>query len=259
MTLSGAFGRAKSASTSGSSVSTTDSNSSTSKPLLDMLSDAVSTSEFIILKDNIYTDYYSTQQGIENGKTYKPRGSRMEFITNFSKKLSSRLRRDETGESDENNTPSISSPMATHLGPGENDKLAYPESKLMSRVADRLPSPTDVRYEEIDSAQNKQHHAESISIVEAAINITSQEKVLTEEEVQDFWVSVEITGMLHNRQELSDSAIDVAFIIDNGYYVSKQCLQRALDAVMGALQLLDQGDKVALYTSHCTHGPITGT
>jgi hypothetical protein len=45
----------------------------------------------------------------------------------------------------------------------------------------------------------------------------------------------------------------------NSYYVSKECLGRALDTVTSALYHLSRGDRVALYTTHCTHNTVTGT
>ncbi|KAJ4359101.1 hypothetical protein N0V95_002495 [Ascochyta clinopodiicola] len=54
------------------------------------------------------------------------------------------------------------------------------------------------------------------------------------------------------------NTIDVIFIIDNAYYVSRECLGSALDAVNSALNHLDRGDRVALYTTHCTHRSVTG-
>jgi hypothetical protein len=42
------------------------------------------------------------------------------------------------------------------------------------------------------------------------------------------------------------------------YYVSKECLSRALDAVNNTLYHLDRGDRVALYATHCTHQSVTG-
>ncbi|KAL1594541.1 hypothetical protein SLS60_010301 [Paraconiothyrium brasiliense] len=91
------------------------------------------------------------------------------------------------------------------------------------------------------------------------VNILSEVKLLESGQNQEFWASVEIEGVLHNRRELADSTIDVVFIVDNGYYVSKDCLTRALEAATGALHQLDRGDRVALYTTHCTHGSIAST
>jgi hypothetical protein len=43
------------------------------------------------------------------------------------------------------------------------------------------------------------------------------------------------------------------------YYTSKNCLDKALDAVNNALWHLQEGDRLALYTTNCTHHPISGT
>lgn len=45
---------------------------------------------------------------------------------------------------------------------------------------------------------------------------------------------------------------------ESRYYVTKACLGKALDAVNGALYHLDRGDRLALYTTHCTHHTVTG-
>jgi len=42
------------------------------------------------------------------------------------------------------------------------------------------------------------------------------------------------------------------------YYVTKPCLAKALEAVHCALFHLDRGDRLALYTTHCTHHYVTG-
>lgn len=58
-----------------------------------------------------------------------------------------------------------------------------------------------------------------------------------------------------------------AFLLDfhglrltfSSYYVSKDCLARSLEAATGGLHRLGQGDRVALYTTHCTHGSVAST
>lgn len=40
--------------------------------------------------------------------------------------------------------------------------------------------------------------------------------------------------------------------------MTRACLEKALDAVNGALYNLDRGDRVALYSTHCTHHAISG-
>jgi hypothetical protein len=42
------------------------------------------------------------------------------------------------------------------------------------------------------------------------------------------------------------------------YYVTKECLEKAIDAVDGALYYLQRGDRLALYSTHCTHTTVTG-
>ncbi|KAF2690073.1 hypothetical protein K458DRAFT_426908 [Lentithecium fluviatile CBS 122367] len=129
---------------------------------------------------------------------------------------------------------------------------------LIAMGADRLPSPFE----------NRDEHAESAELtideyipttMRAAIRIMPETKLLRAQEQQDMWVAVEISGGLHNRHALADSAIDIVFVIDNGYYISKDCLTRATDTVTSALCHLTRGDRVALYTTHCTHGPVSST
>jgi hypothetical protein len=43
------------------------------------------------------------------------------------------------------------------------------------------------------------------------------------------------------------------------YYTSKNCLSQALDAVNDALRHVREGDRIALYTTNCTHHPMSGT
>jgi hypothetical protein len=42
------------------------------------------------------------------------------------------------------------------------------------------------------------------------------------------------------------------------YYVTKECLERATDAVNGALFHMRRGDRLALYTTHCVHNTVNG-
>jgi hypothetical protein len=42
------------------------------------------------------------------------------------------------------------------------------------------------------------------------------------------------------------------------YYVTKDCLEKAADAVNGALYHIRRSDRLALYTTHCTHNTVTG-
>jgi hypothetical protein len=42
------------------------------------------------------------------------------------------------------------------------------------------------------------------------------------------------------------------------YYVTTECLDKATDAVNGALYDLRRGDRLTLYTTHCAHNDVTG-
>jgi hypothetical protein len=43
------------------------------------------------------------------------------------------------------------------------------------------------------------------------------------------------------------------------YYVSDACLAHALETVTSALYYMGRSDRVAVYTTHCTHASVTGT
>ena len=47
------------------------------------------------------------------------------------------------------------------------------------------------------------------------MRIFSEVTQLSQDEQQEFWIAVEIEGALHNRMPLTDSALDVVFLIDN--------------------------------------------
>ena len=51
--------------------------------------------------------------------------------------------------------------------------------------------------------------------VKAVVKIISEIKVLSNTE-QDFWVSVQIEGALHNSRILRDPSLDIIMVIDNG-------------------------------------------
>ncbi|KAL5374810.1 hypothetical protein DPSP01_011646 [Paraphaeosphaeria sporulosa] len=130
-------------------------------------------------------------------------------------------------------------------------------SCMIKQVARGLPSPLGNRH---DMDVIEAHEAPRMPLtLKTTINVLSEIKVFGPEQSQEFWASIEIEGVLHNRRILVDSNIDVVFVVDNGYYVSKDSLARALEAAAGGLHQLDRGDRVALYTTHCTHGSVAST
>ncbi|KAF2706945.1 hypothetical protein K504DRAFT_470937 [Pleomassaria siparia CBS 279.74] len=95
--------------------------------------------------------------------------------------------------------------------------------------------------------------------LKASIRIVSEVKLLSTQHSEEFWVAVEIEGMLHNRRPLQDTSLDFVFVIDNGYYVSRDGLSQAVDVAVGALNFFNNSDRVSLYATHCTHETVSGT
>ncbi|KAG9187489.1 hypothetical protein G6011_05360 [Alternaria panax] len=128
-------------------------------------------------------------------------------------------------------------------------------ASVMSRIAKRLPSPSDLD----DDVEAQMPGSKSLlpTTLRAAIRMFPETKLVTEE-FQELSVAIELEGVLYNRKPLPDTSIDVIFVVDNGYYVTAACLEKSLDAINGALYHLGHGDRLALYTTHCTHRDVTG-
>ncbi|KAH4175950.1 hypothetical protein HBI29_034530 [Parastagonospora nodorum] len=126
---------------------------------------------------------------------------------------------------------------------------------MMERMATRLPTPVE-NEPELGEEQSLEPRTMPTTL-RAAIRVFPEVKILTKD-VQEFSVAIEIEGVLHNRNALSCATIDVVFVVDNGYYVTRECLEKAADAVNGALYHMQRGDRLALYTTHCVHNTVTG-
>ncbi|RAR00933.1 hypothetical protein DDE82_006923 [Stemphylium lycopersici] len=127
---------------------------------------------------------------------------------------------------------------------------------LMDRFANHIPPPTECD-QEVVGANAPISHVTLPTTLRAAVRLFPEVKVLRKE-VQEITIAVDIEGVLHNRRLLADDAIDVIILVDNGYYVTAACLEKSLEAVNGALYHLGSGDRLALYTTHCTHRSVTG-
>ncbi|KAL5118927.1 hypothetical protein ACEQ8H_003250 [Pleosporales sp. CAS-2024a] len=215
---------------------------------------------------NTYTEYAAAHQALRdvfdrgddhaNATVPQRRPSRLRTLTN----AFPRLRRAGTGDTTVSSTgePLDFIPptaMATSsIGLQGGDEL-HKCCGMVKRMASRLPITADMEPELQDD-----HLSEAAfmpTLVQPSIRICPEFKLLTEH-VQDFTIAIEIEGVLHNRTKLSCATLDVVFIVDNGYYVTKECLEKATEAVNGALYHMQRGDRLALYTTHCTHNPITG-
>ncbi|KAH8730817.1 hypothetical protein GQ44DRAFT_420547 [Phaeosphaeriaceae sp. PMI808] len=192
------------------------------------------------------------------------------------RRFTTRLRRSGTGDSavsigdfSESTSPTMPTPLALQEDQIEDEpsdqaieayfrRNANSSTRLlamMERMMHRLPVPVEGDYE---PPSDQAKGASTIpTTLRAAIRIFPQVKYLSED-LQEFNAAVEVEGVLHNRDMPPNITLDVIFVVDNGYYVTKECLNRAADAVNGGLYHLRRGDRVALYTTHCAHNTVTG-
>jgi hypothetical protein len=85
---------------------------------------------------------------------------------------------------------------------------------VYSKAAEHYPSPHEFRQELPTIDDDAAEAAPSASTLAAAVKITPEVKLLTENE-EVFWVAIEVEGVLHNRRPLSYQAVDVVFVVDN--------------------------------------------
>jgi hypothetical protein len=91
---------------------------------------------------------------------------------------------------------------------------------MMERMAMRLPSPADAEH---GFTEGRPQQSEAmLTTLRAAIRIFPEVKILTEG-MQEFSVAIEIEGVLFDRGPLPNVAIDVVFVVDNGY-ASTRCI-----------------------------------
>jgi hypothetical protein len=114
-------------------------------------------------------------------------------------------------------------PTSTHLVPtmhhflsptGANHCSGSKIESVITRAAERLPCSFEQRrdYEETDA----QGDYESVpSTLKAAIRVLPETKLLQTFKHQEFWVGVEVVGVMHNRHDFANSSIDFVFVIDN--------------------------------------------
>jgi hypothetical protein len=85
---------------------------------------------------------------------------------------------------------------------------------MMDRVTKQLPTPME------DGHELPEHQAMAAvtmpTILRAAVRMFPEAKVLTEESCE-FDVAIEIEGVTYNCSTSANNAIDVIFVVDNGY------------------------------------------
>jgi hypothetical protein len=85
---------------------------------------------------------------------------------------------------------------------------------VITRAAERLPCSFEQRrdYEETEATGDSEMIP---STLKAAVRILPETKLLQTAEHQEFWVGVELVGVMHNRHEFANPSIDFVFVIDN--------------------------------------------
>ncbi|KAH7384444.1 hypothetical protein BKA66DRAFT_441023 [Pyrenochaeta sp. MPI-SDFR-AT-0127] len=121
-------------------------------------------------------------------------------------------------------------------------------------ITRRLPSPIENLHGQSSTAKT----SPMPTTLQAAVSLFPEIKMLTED-FQEFCVAVDVEGVLHNPKPLPDTTVDLVLVVDNGFYVTRECLSTALNAVNEALHHVHHGDRLALCTAHWTHLPVTGT
>ena len=84
---------------------------------------------------------------------------------------------------------------------------------VMQRMVPRFPAPVDCDQEQVTEETN-----EPITIpttIRAAVRIFSETKLLVNN-YQEMNIAIEVEGVLHNREALPDSTVDIIFVVDNG-------------------------------------------
>lgn len=90
---------------------------------------------------------------------------------------------------------------------------------VYSQAAEQHPSPLEFREELPTISDTVSAAIRPASLLTAAVRIFPEVKILKTAEQQTFWVAIEVEGVQHNRRMLSDSSVDVVFLVDNGYKI----------------------------------------
>jgi hypothetical protein len=87
---------------------------------------------------------------------------------------------------------------------------------MFTELAAFIPAPPEPRREHLETLRPLSESSDLPTTMKAVIRILPEVKVLKMEDHQDFWVAVEIEGLLHNRRALPDPNLDIVILIDNG-------------------------------------------
>ena len=87
---------------------------------------------------------------------------------------------------------------------------------MNSPYIDCFFSPPESRHEESDSFGTRFGYRKLPTTIKPVLKIFPEVKVLNTETLQEFWVAIEVEGVLHNQQTLTNQGLDIIIIIDNG-------------------------------------------
>lgn len=215
--------------------------------------------------------------GAHRSDATRRRPSRLRFFTNgFPRRR--RMGTGDTGASADDTSTALSSSVEDTLAPhspvyeGAEEREPSDEAvesyirnntkdgtrleRIIDRLEKRLPYLAECEPEQLD-ALVPYISSELPTTLRTAVRVFAEKKVLTEG-IEEMDIAINIEGVLHNRKPRRDGSVDVIIVVDNGYYVTRSCLEKALDAANGTLYHLVRGDRLALYTTHCTHKEVTG-
>lgn len=94
------------------------------------------------------------------------------------------------------------------------------------------------------------------SVLAVSVKIIPEKKVLSSKDTQTLWVAIELEGVLHNERIMPNVGLDIVLVIDNGYYVTSDALDQAIILTKRLLFRLEPNDRIAIYTTHCTHEKV---
>ncbi|KAF2020822.1 hypothetical protein BU24DRAFT_469605 [Aaosphaeria arxii CBS 175.79] len=118
--------------------------------------------------------------------------------------------------------------------------------------------PAEYREDYMTAAERAGPDGPTLSTLNPSVRIIPECKVLKGDAEQTFWLAVEVEGMIHNRKMYPDNRLDLIILIDNAYYVTSDCLEQATEHACSLMHHLRVGDRVALYSSNCTHENVSG-
>lgn len=80
-----------------------------------------------------------------------------------------------------------------------------------------IPDPPEPSRERSDIVRPSSESVDLPTTLKTVVRVLPEIKILNPEgDHQEFWVAVEVEGVLHNRRALHDPSLDVVILIDNG-------------------------------------------